>query len=254
MRLSRFFLCLGIALCALLAVFLLLDSFQSSAPRPLHAHSLDSWQKAATPLGFARENKPPAPFDYHFLILPAFERATIPHANAPRFPLGAANGALSYNAQPFWTNNLSRGGHHSGDDYNGIGGMDSDLGDPVYPIANGKVVYTGIPSKGWGKTILIAHALADGTIAHSLYAHLQDIAVAVSQNIASNQIIGTLGTANGLYIAHLHLEWISSDVPQIGRGYLKHPDTRSSPTRAIHKLLSQDLPSYFANPFALISP
>ena len=67
--------------------------------------------------------------DPAFRIPSPFELASLPTATRFDFPLGNEYGAMAYNAQPF-TENM-----HLGDDLNGIGGEDSDLGDPIYAVA-----------------------------------------------------------------------------------------------------------------------
>src|SRR5207253_9947801 len=59
------------------------------------------------------------------------------------------------NAQPFTKN------HHLGDDLNGIGGEDSDLGDPVYVVADGRVLLARDGGPGWGNVIIVLHAYID---------------------------------------------------------------------------------------------
>ena len=54
-------------------------------------------------------------------------------ANGFDFPVGKPDAKGYYNAQPFGKNT------HLGDDWNGLRGGDSDLGDPIYNIAHGKV-------------------------------------------------------------------------------------------------------------------
>ncbi|HAF03369.1 MAG TPA: hypothetical protein DCG89_06190, partial [Spartobacteria bacterium] len=72
--------------------------------------------------------------DPAFRLPSPLELASLPTAARFDFPLGSENGAMTYNAQPFTKN------HHLGDDLNGIGGEDSDLGDPIYAIADGRVL------------------------------------------------------------------------------------------------------------------
>jgi murein DD-endopeptidase MepM/ murein hydrolase activator NlpD len=150
--------------------------------------------------------------------------------------MGSAHGALTYDAQTFWELNEKRGGRHTGDDLNGIGGMNSDLGDPVHAVANGLVVYAGEPSPGWGKTILLAHRTRDGAILQSMSAHLESIAVPVGGLVARGEKIGAVGTANGNYLAHLHFEMHAADGLSFGGGYLNHRTNRLDPTGTVESL------------------
>ena len=72
----------------------------------------------------------PKQVDPAFRIPSPLELASIPTATHFDFPLGNENGAMAYNAQHFTENK------HLGDDLNGIGGENSDLGDPIYAIAD----------------------------------------------------------------------------------------------------------------------
>lgn len=153
--------------------------------------------------------------DHRFEFPSAWEMAGVPLATRFDPPMGH----LTYNAQPFWEMNEKRGGHHAGDDINGIGGMNTDLGDPIHSVADGLVVYAGEPSPGWGKTLVIAHRTVDGRMLQSMYAHLKSIDVAYGSLVSRGQLIGTNGTANDHYPAHLHFEIRESDHVDIRGGY-----------------------------------
>src|SRR5215211_6684376 len=75
--------------------------------------------------------------------------ASLPTAQRFDFPIGSEGGALTYNAQPFTEN------RHLGDDLNGIGGENSDLGDQVYAIADGRVWWAGEGGPGWGNVLIL---------------------------------------------------------------------------------------------------
>eukprot|EP00903_Cladosiphon_okamuranus_P003630 g3628.t1 len=100
--------------------------------------------------------------DMRFHFLSAWEAYQVPTAESMDTPMGSENGALVYNAQKFFEMNEKRGGHHTGDDLNGIGGMNSDLGDPVFAAGDGLVVYAGEPSPGWGNVVVMAHRNPEG--------------------------------------------------------------------------------------------
>jgi len=208
-------------------------------------HNLRSWQEADATPGYpvmtdGGETAALPHFDHRMGTLNPYERFLTPVASRFDMPLGSANGAFSYNAQPYWEMNEKRGGHHTGDDLNGIGGMNTDLGDPVFAIANGRVIYAGTPSKGWGKIIILMHRLPDGRLIESLYAHLNKISKPVGALIARGEKIGEVGGASGIYLAHLHFEMRESDGVEIGRGYTFLPGTRIDPTAFIRERRSDE--------------
>jgi murein DD-endopeptidase MepM/ murein hydrolase activator NlpD len=119
------------------------------------------------------------------------------------FPVGKPDGKGYYKARGF----RSRG--HLGEDWDGLGGGDTDLGDPIYSIGDGVVVFARDCRMGWGNVIIVRHVFRDGSTIRnidSLYGHLQKILVHRGQAVKRGQQIATLGNANGLYDAHLHLE------------------------------------------------
>lgn len=156
-----------------------------------------------------------------FRVPSPFELASLPTAARFDFPLGSENGALSYNAQRFTDN------HHLGDDLNGIGGEDSDLGDPIYAVTDGRVLLARKGGPGWGNVIIVLHAYAENgerKYVQSYYGHLETMLVKVGDEVRRGQQIATVGTADGRYFAHLHFEMREFVTPFIGPGYRE--DTR----------------------------
>lgn len=106
---------------------------------------------------------------------------------------------------------MSRGflSYHPGEDWNGLGGGNSDIGAPVYAIGNGYVTFARDARMGWGNVVLIRHAfMEDGRLStvDSMYAHLDRIMVREGQQVTRGQQVGTIGTNRGMYVAHLHFE------------------------------------------------
>lgn len=167
------------------------------------------------------------PLDPAFLRLTAVETATLPVAARFDMPLGSEHGALTYNARAF------RMSGHLGDDLNGIGGGNSDLGDPVYAAGDGRVVYAGLPHESWGRMILIAHRLPEGDelgpVVQTMYAHLRDIQVETGDTVHRGQAIGTVGTAASAPLAHLHFEVRLGPYVNPGQGYADTPLNRVAP-------------------------
>ncbi len=171
------------------------------------------------------------PLDPAFLRLTPLETATLPLATRFDMPLGSEHGAFTYNARAF---RISR---HLGDDLNGIGGQNSDLGDAVYAAGAGRVVFVGVPGPGWGKMVIIAHRLPEGDelgpVVQTMYAHLESIRVQTGQTVQRGDQIGTVGTADGQYLAHLHFEVRMGPYVNPGLGYADTALNRVSPEQFI---------------------
>jgi murein DD-endopeptidase MepM/ murein hydrolase activator NlpD len=124
-------------------------------------------------------------------------------ANGFDFPVGKPDAQGYYKARGF------HAGGHLGEDWDGIGGGDTDLGDPIYSIGDGVVVFARDCHMGWGNVVIVRHAYREGgTVKNidSLYGHLQKILVRRGEIVRRGQQIATLGNAHGLYDAHLHFE------------------------------------------------
>ena len=170
--------------------------------------------------------------DSRFCFVRPVDSARSPQATRFDSPIGSEHGALTYNAQPFMAFNRNFGGHHLADDLNGIGGGDTDLGDPVYAAASGRVVFAGHASDDWGNMVIIEHASGSGSSRHfmqTVYAHLESIHTGVGMLVKRGEIVGEIGGADGRYPAHLHFEVRHSDVADPGMGYYSGKLNRSNP-------------------------
>jgi murein DD-endopeptidase MepM/ murein hydrolase activator NlpD len=101
-------------------------------------------------------------------------------------------------------------GIHPGEDWNGVGGTDTDLGQPVYAIAAGKVVFADNCGQPSGGVVMIQHAYHENhqkKRIRSVYAHLKNISVKKGDRVHRRQIIGKIGQdPKKTFHAHLHLE------------------------------------------------
>lgn len=120
------------------------------------------------------------------------------------FPVGKPDADGFYKARGYWPNG------HLGEDWNGRGGGDTDLGVPIYAMGRGVVIFSENIGVGWGNCILVRHIFreADGKVAmvDSLYAHLHERKVKLHQLVEKGQLVGTMGGNNGMYPVHLHFE------------------------------------------------
>jgi murein DD-endopeptidase MepM/ murein hydrolase activator NlpD len=93
----------------------------------------------------------------------------------------------------------------SGNDYwSGHLGIDiaAGLGDPLYAVDNGVIVYASSISGGYGNMVMIDH----GNGYHSLYAHLSDFNSYCGQSVYQGQVIGYAGSTGNSTGTHLHFE------------------------------------------------
>ncbi len=127
-------------------------------------------------------------------------------------PVGIPNSKGYYNAQKFGEND------HLGDDWNGRGGGNTDLKDPIHSIGNGYVSEVKDYEGGWGNVLQVVH-LHKNKLYKSLYAHCDTILVSEGDYVKRGKQIATIGNCNGQYLAHLHLELRDSISLDIGGGY-----------------------------------
>lgn len=129
--------------------------------------------------------------------------ATTLMADGFDIPVGKPDGEGYYRSRGYRANG------HLGEDWNGNGGGNTDLGAPVYSVAHGIVVFAQNFGHGWGNVVIVRHAYQeDGRqkLVDSLYGHLDQILVRNGQQLRRGEQLGTIGTGGGLYPAHLHLE------------------------------------------------
>lgn len=156
------------------------------------------------------------------------EQDTLIYTNGFDFPVGKPDGLGYYKAQKFTENN------HLGEDWNGLRGGNSDLGNSIYGIANGYVNFANDLKGGWGKVIRITHYLPDGQIVESLYAHCDKIIIKSNTWIKKGDLIGTIGTAHNQYLAHLHFEIRDTPNLSLGAGYSRLTKGYLNPTSFIN--------------------
>jgi murein DD-endopeptidase MepM/ murein hydrolase activator NlpD len=119
------------------------------------------------------------------------------------FPVGKPDGQGYYKARGFRPNG------HLGEDWDGLGGGNTDLRHPVCSIGDGVVVFARDVHLGWGNVVIVRHAFREAGViknVDALYGHLHNILVRPGQSVARGQQIATIGTAHGVYDAHLHFE------------------------------------------------
>jgi|JI6StandDraft_1071083.scaffolds.fasta_scaffold08489_4 hypothetical protein len=134
-------------------------------------------------------------------------------SNGFDFPVGKPDAKGYYNAQAFQVNN------HLGDDWNGRGGGNTDFGDTVFAVSNGMITQSVQFFGGWGKVVRQACLIKEKEIVEVLYAHCDQLFVSKGDFVVKGQPIGTIGNAEGKYLAHLHLEIRDAPGNSLGQGY-----------------------------------
>jgi murein DD-endopeptidase MepM/ murein hydrolase activator NlpD len=154
-------------------------------------------------------------------VFDEYLKSDFPPADGFDFPFGDGNGGGSYADKTtgkrydgwyvatHFAENYSLG-IHTGEDWNGSGGGNTDLGQDVFAVANGRVVFAENCGRLWGNVIVIEHVFYENNERkkiRSLYAHLHEIKVREGEPIGRRQLIASVGQdPEKLFQAHLHLE------------------------------------------------
>ena len=114
---------------------------------------------------------------------------------------------------------------------NGVYGGDTDLGDPIYAIANGWVSEADDQGGGWCNVIRVIH-FVDGMYMESLYAHNETMLKTRGDPVRRGEQIATIGKCADYY-AHLHFELRTKPGLPLGNGYSAQREGLISPTAYI---------------------
>jgi murein DD-endopeptidase MepM/ murein hydrolase activator NlpD len=137
-----------------------------------------------------------------------------------------------FQCQVGYTNNYScvAPGSHLGEDWNGKGGGNTDLGYPIFAVARGEVIFAGNAGYRWNGIVVLRHRPPAGEDIYSFYGHLnidsnarradgsiirtvtdilQQSAPGGLVEVEKGQLIGYIGPAPTKdTTAHLHFEII----------------------------------------------
>lgn len=128
-----------------------------------------------------------------------------------RFPVGDSLGRPYAITRPF--NFYSpTAGTHLGVDIGDKARSNADLGDTIYSIGD------GIVALSYPTNYLSVFYKYKGKIIKVLYFHCDTVFCISGEKIYKNQPVATIGTSNGAYSAHLHLEMMKDTTLWFG-GY-----------------------------------
>lgn len=165
-----------------------------------------------------------------FTLLAASPAHATTAADGFDFPVAPSNATEArydsdgyYNALDY-TEYYSVYGYHCGEDWNGDGGGSTDLGDPIYTVADGDVVYSNLETSSWAGVIIIEHYIPSAgdpgyVYITSMYGHLDSIWVSTGDTVSRGDQIGEMGDGWGYYYAHLHFEMRTDETMGVGGGY-----------------------------------
>lgn len=86
-----------------------------------------------------------------------------------------------------------------GETWDGVGGGDTDLGNPVSTIGDGLVIFSGDSESKWGNMVIVRHAYRDErgeiVLIDSIYAYLFEVFVRTGDEVSLGDPIGAIGRA-----------------------------------------------------------
>lgn len=176
---------------------------------------------------FARCFAQDAPVDADADFLKSFADPFL--ADGFDFPVGDANGqgkVRGGGSKDFrsWrvASKFSENGQ-SGEEWSVSGGGHGAAGQPVFAVANGRVIYAEEPTATLGSVVIIEHQFLENgklTTVFSRYARLKDLAVMKGQSVKRRAKIGTVGAGAGDAVASgLHFEIRKASAADFAPGY-----------------------------------
>ncbi|HWW19949.1 MAG TPA: M23 family metallopeptidase [Steroidobacteraceae bacterium] len=84
----------------------------------------------------------------------------------------------------------------------------ADVGEPVYAVAEGDVIYAGDGLRGYGNVVIIQH----GQRLSSLYAHNSQLRVKQGDHVGQGMLIALIGSTGHSTGPHVHFELRQGDV------------------------------------------
>lgn len=102
--------------------------------------------------------------------------------------------------------------NHTTDFHSGVD-LDAPDGSEVVSIGDGEVVQVALNNGTLGNTVYIKHSI-DGVIYYSVYAHLLNNSIVVSegQTVKAKQKIGIIGNSGRVTGTHLHLSLMTPEL------------------------------------------
>jgi murein DD-endopeptidase MepM/ murein hydrolase activator NlpD len=85
----------------------------------------------------------------------------------------------------------------------------ADVGEPVYAVADGDVIYADDKMRGYGNVVILRHDRQRV----SLYAHNSELKVKVGDHVTNGSLVALLGSTGHSTGPHVHFEIRDGDMP-----------------------------------------
>jgi murein DD-endopeptidase MepM/ murein hydrolase activator NlpD len=108
----------------------------------------------------------------------------------------------------------------------------ADVGEPVYAIAAGEVIYAGNGMRGYGNVVIIRH----DRMRTSLYAHNSELKVKQGDQVTQGSLVALLGSTGHSTGPHVHFEIRDGDTPLNPRSIL--PASKLAQSLGVPELLT----------------
>jgi murein DD-endopeptidase MepM/ murein hydrolase activator NlpD len=108
----------------------------------------------------------------------------------------------------------------------------ADVGEPVYAIAAGEVIYAGNGMRGYGNVVIIRH----DRMRTSLYAHNSELKVKQGDQVTQGTLVALLGSTGHSTGPHVHFEIRDGDTPLNPRSVL--PASKLAQSLGVPELLT----------------